>query len=89
MFYVYVLRSRKDARLYTGYTVDLKRRFIEHTTGMNTSTKPRRPLDLVYYEAYSSQADAKQREKNLKHSAGARTALKRRLVNGLRPGHFV
>ncbi len=89
MFYVYVLKSEKDGRLYTGYTTDLKRRFAEHNEGKSSSTKPRAPFELLYYEAYFSQADAKAREKRLKHSAGARTALRRRLVDGLRSGHFV
>jgi putative endonuclease len=89
MFYVYVLKSQKDRRLYTGYTNDLRRRFSEHNGNMNRSTKSRTPLDLLYYEAYVSQADAKQREHNLKYSAGARTALKRRIPDCLRSGHFV
>ncbi len=89
MFYVYVLKSRKDENLYIGYTTDLKRRLTEHNQRMNFSTKSRAPFDLLYYEAYVSQADAKQREHNLKNSAGAKTALKRRLPTSLRLGHFV
>ena len=89
MYYVYVLRSRKDERLYTGYTNDLRRRLAEHKTGANVSTRSRLPLNLIYYEAYTSQADAKAREFRLKNSSGARTALKRRLREGLRQGHSV
>ncbi len=89
MFYVYVLKSEKDERIYTGYTNDLRRRVLEHSEGRNTSTRPRLPVRLVYYEAYMSQADAKLREKRLKNSAGARTALRRRLGGSLRLGHFV
>jgi len=89
MFYVYLLQSAMDNKLYTGYTNNLKRRLVEHNKGLNKSTRPRRPLGLVYYEAYISQADAEKREHNLKHSAGARTALRRRLTNCLRLGHFV
>ncbi|MCR4281084.1 MAG: GIY-YIG nuclease family protein [Candidatus Kaiserbacteria bacterium] len=89
MFYVYILKSRIDNNLYTGYTSDLRRRLSEHNKKMNRSTKGRTPLDLLYYEAYTSQADAKLRESRIKHSAGARTALKRRLTNCLRSGHFV
>ena len=83
MFYVYVLRSRKDEKLYIGYTGDLRRRLTEHNNGENRATKSRIPLDLVYYEAYVSQADAKVREQRLKSSAGANTALKRRLQDSL------
>ena len=84
MFYVYILRSRKDEKLYTGYTDDLRRRLTEHNNGESRATKSRLPLDLIYYEAYASQADAKARERRLKSSAGANTALKRRLRDSLR-----
>lgn len=84
MFYVYILKSRKDEKLYIGYTEDLRRRFAEHNRGENRATKSRVPLDLLYYEAYASQADAKARERRLKSSAGANTALKRRLRDSLR-----
>ena len=84
MFYVYVLKSRKDEKSYIGYTDDLRRRIAEHNDGKNRATKSRLPLDLVYYEAYVSQADARARERRLKSSAGAYTALKRRLLRSLR-----
>jgi len=89
MFYVYVLQSQKDGDLYVGYTDNLKRRFVEHNEGKSRSTRSRAPFDLVYYEAYASQADAKARERRLKSSAGARTALNRRLLKSLRPDRFV
>jgi putative endonuclease len=89
MYYLYILQSKKDNKLYVGYTDNLRRRLAEHTSGKNISTRSRLPLNLVYYEAYTSQADAIAREKSLKNSQGARTALKRRLLNGLRPGRFV
>ena len=84
MYYVYVLLSKSDGYLYTGYTEDLRRRFAEHMDGRAQSTHYRKPLELIYYEAYVSQADAKDREWKLKHSQGARTALKRRLAECLR-----
>ena len=89
MFYVYLLCSKTDDKFYTGYTADLRRRFSEHNDKRNLSTRHRAPFELLYYEAYVSQTDAKQREKNLKHSLGARTALKRRLRDSLRLGHSV
>lgn len=89
MFYVYVIKSRKDENLYIGYSNDLKRRIAEHNKGENRSTKHRIPFDLVYYEAYASQTDAKQREWRLKRSSGARTALNRRIISSLRSNHFV
>lgn len=71
MFYVYVLKSKKDGMLYTGSTNDLKRRIIEYSNGLVSSTKQRRPLELVYYEAYRLEKDARNREHNLKLRANA------------------
>ncbi len=66
MFFVYILKSKKDDSIYIGYTNDLKRRVEEHNGGENKSTKFKAPFELVYYEAYKSQSDAKYRESNLK-----------------------
>lgn len=83
MFYVYILKSKKDNSLYIGYTNDLKRRFAEHNNLENQSTKNKTPFELVYYEAYKTQSDAKYREKNLKRFSGATTQLKRRIKYSL------
>jgi putative endonuclease len=70
MFYIYILQSLKDRKLYVGYTSDLKKRFMEHKKGVVASTKNRRPLILIYYEAYRSEKDARIREKFLKTGKG-------------------
>lgn len=70
MYYVYILFSKKDARLYIGYTNDLKRRLHEHKSGKNIATRNRLPLLLIHYEAYSTWSDAKRREKYLKGGKG-------------------
>jgi putative endonuclease len=72
MFYVYVLRSRKDKMLYVGFTRDLKSRFEAHNAGKVNSTKARVPFELLYYEACRQQADALYREKYLKTTYGHR-----------------
>jgi putative endonuclease len=72
MFYVYVLHSEKDNKLYTGYTNDIKRRMGEHKAGKVESTKNRRPLKLIYYEAYLEKDDAENRERFLKSGSGKR-----------------
>lgn len=66
MYYTYVLLSEKDKKFYTGYTSDLKGRFEAHRKGKVSSTKDRRPLKLVYYEACTNKKDADHREKYLK-----------------------
>jgi putative endonuclease len=79
MFYVYILRSKRDNRLYIGSTNDLRRRIQEHNSGKSVSTKFRRPLELIYYEAYKSEQDARRRENNLKLFGRALGGLKRRI----------
>lgn len=76
--YVYVLYSDVSKSFYVGYTQDLKKRFAEHNKGLNFSTKPYIPWELIYYEAHKSEADARRREKYLKTTAGDR-ALHRML----------
>lgn len=78
MYYVYVLNSQKDGNLYTGYTKDLKQRFEQHQNGDVTSTKNRRPLELIYYEACLERDDATRREKYFKTHYG-KMFLKSRL----------
>jgi putative endonuclease len=83
MFYVYVLKSEKDNKLYFGSTNDLRRRLSDHNSGKVPSTKPRRPFVLKYYEAYSSESDARRREASLKKDGRALAQLKRRLPDSL------
>ncbi len=70
MYYVYILISEKDGQLYIGSTPDLKSRFEKHQKGYVLATKNRRPLQLVYYESYLVDVDAKRREKYLKGGKG-------------------
>jgi putative endonuclease len=69
MFYVYILLLRNN-QFYTGYASDLKRRIGEHERGKVVSTKFRRPVKLVHYEAYLLKSDAQRREKYLKTTEG-------------------
>ena len=74
-FYIYVLLSLKDRKLYIGFTTNLKSRLIEHANGEVSSTKLRRPLKLIYYEYFIDMKDAKVRERFLKSGFG-RSQLK-------------
>ena len=82
MFFIYILQSLQDNNFYTGYTKDLKNRLQQHNEGQVQSTKNRRPLRLIYYEACLNQQDATHREKYLKTSWGKRY-IKTRLKNYL------
>jgi putative endonuclease len=63
VYYTYVLQSEKDGKFYTGFTENLKLRFEQHNKGLVESTKERRPLKLIYYEACLDRGDATKREK--------------------------
>jgi putative endonuclease len=76
MFYVYVLISSKDGKQYVGFSEDIKRRVEDHSSGKVESTRGRRPLELIYYEAYLDRLDAEGREKFLKSGAGKRFLTK-------------
>ena len=66
MFYVYILKCQ-DNTLYTGYTVDLKRRIETHNKGLGAKyTRGRLPVEIVYQEVFESKSEAIKREIDLK-----------------------
>jgi len=72
MYYVYVLQSQTDHGLYIGFTGNLSKRVVQHNEGESGSTACRRPLKLIYYEAYLLESDALGRERFLKSGSGRR-----------------
>lgn len=80
MHFVYILKSRKDDGFYVGFTTRTPdQRLIEHQNGLVDSTKNRRPVDLVYYEAYTDETMARKRELDLKKFASSYQGLMKRL----------
>ena len=77
MYHTYVLQSKVDGQFYAGFTKDLKLRFDQHKKGQVESTKDRRPLKLIYYEASLKQEDAIRRERYFKTYNGKRFLHKR------------
>jgi len=78
MFFTYVLFSLKDRKLYVGYSSNVFARFDQHRSGQVAATMNRRPLELIYYEAYQTDIEAKRRERYLKGGNGRET-LKRQI----------
>ena len=78
MYFTYILYSHKDSKHYAGYTKDLNLRIKQHKDGEVQSTKHRRPLELIYYEACLDQWDAIRREKYFKTHYG-KMYIKKRL----------
>ncbi len=70
MYYVYILRSKINKKLYKGFTTDLKQRLDKHNAKAVLSTKSGAPWSLVYYEAFSNKTDALREEKFLKSGKG-------------------
>jgi len=72
MYYVYVLRSKKDNKLYTGCTSNLQKRFKRHNDNLIPAPKGRGPFELIYYEACVNKYDSFDRERYLKTGMGKR-----------------
>ncbi len=81
-YYTYILISKKTGNFYTGATTDLRKRVTEHNNGLVSSTKYKRPLELIYFEACLNKDDAFRRERYLKSGMGKRY-IKNRLKGGL------
>lgn len=82
MYYFYVLRFKKNKKLYYGYTDNLKRRIREHRSNKSDFTSRNGLFDLIFYEAYINKADAQNAEKYFKTGHG-REVLKGKLKNYL------
>ena len=70
MFYTYAIKSLYRNYIYVGLTDNTERRFDEHQTGKNKTTKPYRPFVMIYTEAYETRKAARTREKYLKSGVG-------------------
>jgi len=75
MYYTYILKNKIDQKLYIGSTNNLKRRLSEH--------QKQKPYSLVYYEAFLSESESRQREKHLKYFGKAYQELKNRIKNSI------
>lgn len=64
--YTYLLRCA-DGTLYCGWTNDLEKRVAAHNAGTGAKyTKPRRPVELTYYETFATKQEAMRREAEIK-----------------------
>jgi len=83
MHYVYLLKDPNSEWIYIGYTSNLRRRLKEHKEGKTHTTRRFSSIELVYYEAYKSAEDAKEREKKLKQYGNSLGILKKRISRSL------
>jgi len=71
MWYAYILKSQKNGRLYIGSTDNLKRRVLEHNSGIGGRySSHNRPYKVIFYEAYIEKSDAMRAEKFFKSGYG-------------------
>ena len=79
MWYLYMAKCSDDT-LYTGITTDVQRRELEHNEDDKKGAKSllgKRPVKIVYTEAYATQSEARKREADIK---GWRRSYKLKLV---------
>ena len=70
MYYVYAIASLSRNYIYVGLTDNIDRRFVEHNTGKNKTTKPYLPFELIFTEEFETRKEARQKEKYLKSGIG-------------------
>ncbi len=68
--FVYILKSLKNNRTYTGSTDNIEKRLSEHQNGQVVSTRNRRPLKLIYSEKFNSINEARRQEQYYKSCSG-------------------
>lgn len=83
MYYVYILQSKINNRLYAGRTDDIERRINEHQQGKVWTTKRMLPIELIFFEAFKNKQDSIRRERYLKTSKG-KSSLKQIIRESLK-----
>lgn len=72
MFFVYIIKSVRDKKFYTGMTNNIERRLAEHDKGQLTtrSTLNRGPFQLIHVEFVDNRVEAHKLEKYFKTGSG-------------------
>jgi len=71
IYTIYVLRSLKNKKRYTGYTSKIaEERLHQHLTGSNKWTRANGPFKIIHTEFFHSKTEAIKREKFLKSGQG-------------------
>ena len=86
MYYVYVLKSESDGRLYIGSSADPDVRLSSHNAGRVKSTKRYRPWRRIHLEELLDRDTAQRRERYLKSGWGRQWLKKNILPEGWQSG---
>jgi putative endonuclease len=66
MWFIYLLLCEGNS-LYTGYSDNPQKRFLEHQNGKGAKyTKSHKPLKLIYTEQFATKSEALKREIEIK-----------------------
>ena len=66
MNYTYIVKCA-DGSFYTGWTTDIERRLKCHNAGKGAKyTRPRLPVELVYFESFETKEEAMRCEAAIK-----------------------
>ena len=70
MYFVYAISSKNKNYTYVGMTDNLKRRFYQHNSGKEKTTKPYLPFELLFTQEFNTRKEARILEKKLKSGYG-------------------
>lgn len=85
-WFVYILEC-SDKTLYTGITIDIKRRLVEHNSGRGARyTRSRRPVTIIYTMELPDRSTASKMELKIKKLPRKK---KLELVNSTGASHVV
>jgi predicted GIY-YIG superfamily endonuclease len=63
MYYIYIIKSKKDDSYYKGFTENLKQRLQDHNTGSGEYSSSKRPFELVWFCVFPNKTKALKFEK--------------------------
>ena len=70
MYFVYALSSLERNYIYVGLTDSVERRFYEHNSGKNKTTKPHLPFKIILVIECENRIEARKLEKHYKSGIG-------------------
>lgn len=85
-YYLYVIKSFKDRKLYVGVSRDPNNRLKEHNSGKNKSTKYRRPFVLLHTRGFDSKKETYKYEWFVKNTGEGNKSLKAELAKLVKAG---
>lgn len=80
-YFTYVLRSKKDNKIYIGQTSNLEKRIFRHNENLVNYTRNKGPWELIHFDVFETRAQAMRKEEFYKNGFG------RRLIKSILSGH--